>query len=485
MHHEQKPEVRKHFNTPLVFSIQEAKGLEYENIILYNFLSSEAKRFREISQGLQPEDLAFDELTYSRAKDKTDKSLEIYKFYINALYVAITRAVTNLYVLEAEVKHPFIHLLGLREVASLELADQQSSLEEWQQEARKLELQGKQEQADEIRQNVLQYQPVPWEVLTLDAAQQLADKALEEGNKKAKLALFEYALVYNDQHYLWALMNKDFKPARNPSNAHKTLNQKYFFPYEAKNLNSILKQVEKYGVDFRNQFNQTPLITAAYVGNSQLIEALIKRGANPELCDNFGRTAFQVALGRALADEKYRHKKLVDIFELLLPDSITIQVDGQLIKLGNHLMEFFLFNLIFGAFYVHLTASVLVNVKAFSSAWLETALATFPDSLLPERRKRRSYISSILSKNEYFREDKYNRKLFWRIKRGEYLPNPRLSIRIEQEWYPVYELLDLNRIAVSHEDYDAFIEYEKFFHHNLNLIKEWVEKMVAGEEVRN
>ena len=34
MHPEQKPAARAHFQTPLIFSIQEAKGLEYDNIIL-------------------------------------------------------------------------------------------------------------------------------------------------------------------------------------------------------------------------------------------------------------------------------------------------------------------------------------------------------------------------------------------------------------------------------------------------------------------
>jgi hypothetical protein len=36
MHPEHKPAARAHFQTPLIFSIQEAKGLEYDNIILYN-----------------------------------------------------------------------------------------------------------------------------------------------------------------------------------------------------------------------------------------------------------------------------------------------------------------------------------------------------------------------------------------------------------------------------------------------------------------
>jgi ATP-dependent exoDNAse (exonuclease V) beta subunit len=70
--------------------------LEYDNIILYNFISAEDKQYQQICEGVTPSDLQ-KELKYSRNKDKHDKSLEIYKFYINALYVALTRAVSNLY----------------------------------------------------------------------------------------------------------------------------------------------------------------------------------------------------------------------------------------------------------------------------------------------------------------------------------------------------------------------------------------------------
>src|SRR6201996_4621806 len=39
MRDEDKADARKHFATPLLFSIHEAKGLEYENIVLYRFIS--------------------------------------------------------------------------------------------------------------------------------------------------------------------------------------------------------------------------------------------------------------------------------------------------------------------------------------------------------------------------------------------------------------------------------------------------------------
>ncbi|MDQ6996950.1 MAG: hypothetical protein Q9M82_05745, partial [Mariprofundus sp.] len=81
MREEQKEQARKYFTTPLIFSVQEAKGLEYENIILYDFVSSDVKRFAAIAAGVTTDDLHVDELTYARVKDKSDKSLEIYKFH--------------------------------------------------------------------------------------------------------------------------------------------------------------------------------------------------------------------------------------------------------------------------------------------------------------------------------------------------------------------------------------------------------------------
>ena len=96
MREEQKVEARKWFRTPLLFSVQEVKGLEYENVILLGFVSSDRSSFSMIAEGITQSDLQGD-LIYSRGKDKTDKSSEVYKFFINSLYVAITRAVKNLY----------------------------------------------------------------------------------------------------------------------------------------------------------------------------------------------------------------------------------------------------------------------------------------------------------------------------------------------------------------------------------------------------
>ncbi|MBM4200795.1 MAG: hypothetical protein FJ189_05865, partial [Gammaproteobacteria bacterium] len=51
---EDKAEARRFFQTPLLFSIHEAKGLEYENIVLYRFVSDHRAEFAEIAEGVSP-----------------------------------------------------------------------------------------------------------------------------------------------------------------------------------------------------------------------------------------------------------------------------------------------------------------------------------------------------------------------------------------------------------------------------------------------
>ena len=72
-----------------------------------------------------------------RARDKADKSLEVYKFFVNALYVALTRALRNVYLIESDTQNPLLSLLDLSVAGNIAINAQQSSLEDWQKEARK------------------------------------------------------------------------------------------------------------------------------------------------------------------------------------------------------------------------------------------------------------------------------------------------------------------------------------------------------------
>jgi len=453
MHDEQKNMARKYFTTPLIFSVQEAKGLEYENIILYNFVSTDKNRFATIAEGVSSDDLKVDALNFSRVKDKSDKSLEIYKFHINAFYVAITRAIQNLYIIESQPEHALLTLMGLHDAQdSLQMAEQSSCFEEWREEARKLELQGKKEQAEEIRSRILKQKEIPWQPLVGESLDALYQKAIIEGNKKAKLTLFEYALLHSDGKYLRALMDVKFAPANNQEKGVLTLNKKYFTPYTLKNTMGIFRQIDQYGVDFREQFNHTPLMLASRLGNADLVEKLCEVGSDKELVNNAGLNAFQLCLQQACADIKYCNRSLNDIYEILAPAELTLKVEGRLIKLLAHTMEYTLLNVMLASFGKNIFYTWLIGRRAFNARALSQTLERFPDTIIPPHRKKRQYISSMLSKNEYQREGQYNRKIFKRIKRGEYLFNPDVAIRIGDEWVDIYALIPINRQACIDPD---------------------------------
>jgi hypothetical protein len=445
LHEAQKEAASQYFQTPLIFSIYEAKGLEYDNVILYNLVTSEEKKFRDIVENVVPEDLE-DALAYGRVKDKSDRSLEIYKFYINALYVAITRAIQNVYFIEDTENHPLFDLLDIKPSHQMvPIQIQNSSLEEWQKEANRLALQGKQTQAEAIRHTILNVQSPPWQVLTPSTLDVFKEKALNTQlkNKEARLLLFEYALVYQQQPLLNALAAIGFTPALKPDKNKDLLLRKYFIGYSANSTN-IMRQISSYGIDFRNIFNQTPLMIACGFGQEALVKLLIEKGANASLTDNVGRNTFQIVLQKAFSDQRFAQHKLGTLYHLLSPNSLDVQVEGKLIKLDAKHMEFFLLNAMIAI--VHQKELAPHQLWSFVVNDFLVPLKYFPERVMPEKRKQRAYISSILAKNEVFREALYNRKLFLRVKVGHYFINPGLKIKVNEDWISLYKLLNLTFI---------------------------------------
>ncbi len=420
---EWKEIAKRYFQTPLVFSIFETKGLEYDHIILFDFISAESDSFAEIARGVNPDELQ-GEFTYARAKEKTDKSLEIYKFYINALYVAVTRSIKDVYWVESKVQHPLFDLLQLeRYQSALTLETTKSSLEEWQKEARKLEMQGKQEQADAIR-NRLQQTPVPWNVMTIPQAQQLIQQVQANSlSKDQKIQLLEYALIYRQNSVITLLAQQGLSAAQNAKKSFELVWRKYFDVYGSVNLSSTQAQVRKYGVDFRNPFNQTVLMVAGMVGNAALVRWLLDSGANPDLTDNAAKTTFDLMLYQGCHDKRFAQTKLAVLFRMLAPESLDVQAEGRLIKIDQCRAEFLL-----------LFVSLHYNHQPFSAGELASTLEHFPEMVCPAYRKQRPYISALLSKNEVEGQNPYNRCLFKRIRVGKYVLNPALYLRKGDRW---------------------------------------------------
>ncbi len=482
---EDKAAVRQQFQTPLVFSVHEAKGLEYTNVILVDMVSGQRQAFAEIAQGVQASDLTGDGLNYSRGRDKTDHALELFKFYINALYVAMTRVVENLYLVESDVTHPLLQLLSLQtdETMTLEQARSSSQLE-WAQEARRLELQGKQEQADAIRKSLLKTQQPSWPVWDEAALQELLPKALQVGqiSNKPRQALLDYALWHGQTGWIHQLATNMFEPAQQIARAMNVMDGNVSVPmlpretsdnyiyrlqyerhsavvfigrkieavaerqrliYSGRAFKEVLRHCDKYGVDHHTYFNATPLMMAAQCGNVALAEALLERGADPLLRDHYGHNAWDYALGRALDEPSHTHANLDMLFDMLAPPVLDVQTGGRLVRLERHQGEYWLLGLMMVSYkrlYSQMVPdpNVQRNLSGFYADYLMRANDRLPDNVLRPERKKRTYVNAVLARAECQSGYQPSRKLWQRTKIGHYTFNPDLKLRASStgEWVP-------------------------------------------------
>ncbi len=459
MRDEDKAGAKKHFATPLLFSIHEAKGLEYENIVLYRFVSDHRAEFADIVEGVAKADLDIDTLDYRRAKDKNDKSLEIYKFFVNALYVALTRAIKNLYVIESDTGHPLFGLLDMV-VGEVKVETKQSTLEDWQKEARKLELQGKQEQAEAIRRTILKQTPVPWPVMGEAKVNELLLKVFrdEAPGSKMKQQLYDYATCFDEPMLAtWLVQEAKFDAARNFQLLRATLARKSYVPYFAHHFKDILRQCDQHGVEHRLPMNQTPLMAAAAAGNVPLVEALLARGADREAVDHYGGNALHWALREAFRDPEFARGPFAALYELLAPASIDVNTGDRLVRIDRHLSEYFLFQTLWTLFKSRFTHRQRRAYGAFETRAILDAWQHLPANVVRPERNKREHLSGVLARNEVERDYAYNRALFMRVSQGWYQFNPKLSVRRrqgdEELWTPIYATLNLPLInEFAHDD---------------------------------
>ncbi len=489
---EDKAGAREHFRTPLVFSVHEAKGLEYPHVILYSLVSGQRGAYAEVCNGVGLADLTVEELNFSRARDKGDKSLELYKFYVNALYVAMTRAVESLVLVESDTNHPLLNLLGLREVEASNIIAapmQTSTREEWAQEARKLELQGKEEQARAVRNAFLQVKTVPWTPWTEDLLRELCPRALDPNqvSNKPRQILMDYALWHGQHAWIEQLSAKaHFQPASSlaPGDTYgqvkrtdfhgasphdikmlvarqkqlgfravEALRQRHLQPYTVHNFKELLRQCDTYGVDHPTPTGGTPLMMAARAGNLALVDALLTRGANVFQQDEFGHTAWTAALNRAIDDTDFCSHKIAPLCERIAPVVLDVQTDGRLVRLERNQGEYWVLSLMLAGFKTLRSRCAQraqhpfkYDAGYFSEA-LQATMDALPEHLWKSQRRKRSYVNGVLARAEIQSQYQPSRKLWVRTKNGHYLPNPHMLLRTQDPettgWCSVYETINL------------------------------------------
>ncbi|HVC00876.1 MAG TPA: ankyrin repeat domain-containing protein [Steroidobacteraceae bacterium] len=460
MRDEDKAAAREFFSTPLLFSIHEAKGLEYENVVLYRFVSDHRREFAEITAGVGRQDLASDTLDYRRARDKSDKALEVYKFFVNALYVAMTRAVRNLYLVESDTSHALFGLLFLTVGGEAQVDARRSSLEEWQKEAHKLEMQGKLEQADAIRRTILKPTPPPWPVYDETVVRDLLIKVFRENvvGDRQRRRLHEYAIFHDEPELIAYLAQEAHFGAAHTGGAQafeqqrNALNRKYLATYAARNFKDVLRQCDAHGIDHRSAMNQTPLMAAAAVGNIPLVEALLARGADRDATDDYGCNALHLSLREAFRGPGFAGGPCATLYELLAPPHVDLKAGERLVRVDKHLSEYLLFQTFWTLFKsrfarIDRTLDCALDTQVILRAW-----QCLPVNVLRTARNKRQYLSHLLSRNEVERDYAYNRALFKRISHGWYQFNPALQVRSrssdgEESWHPIFSALNLPLIS--------------------------------------
>lgn len=283
-------------------------------------------------------------------------------------------------------------------------------------------------------------------------------------NKKAKDRLFEYAFYYGEQSYFSQLSVLKYPPADRWEQEGKEVLKRMLSEYQQDNLKALEPKLIKHGIDFRNELNLSPFILAIWYGATQIAEHLIENGTKTNLTDNFGRNALQLALLKAELDSAFKQKVINKFYGTLKTESIRVKIDNKLLKIDNHQAEFLMLNFMISTLRTKIIAGTTRQNRFENSeipVYQTQDYLDFYEGLsthvVADYRKVRSYLSSILSKNEVNRDDKYNKKLFLRIQQGMYLPNPLLEILVGEEWVNIYDLIDMDDIEQNHAKYNKIV----------------------------
>jgi hypothetical protein len=120
------------------------------------------------------------------------------------------------------------------------------------------------------------------------------------------------------------------------------------------------------------------------------------------------------------------------MWDLLAPPSFDVKVAERLVQIGREQGEYFVFHLLLER--LHRSNALLKPVprlEGLGTADLLLGLEELPEIVVRDYRKKRPYLSSMLSKNEVAATGR-SRQLFERRGHGLYTFNPGLAVRVEE-----------------------------------------------------
>ena len=112
-HEEYVGKARELFDTPLVFTIEQVKGLEYAHFILFNMFCEKEPLYKEVEKYIRQNGAVLQEQTSEHdyihlAKDKTNTRGQKYACLFNKLFISFTRTTDSLYIVQQDDKYKHI-----------------------------------------------------------------------------------------------------------------------------------------------------------------------------------------------------------------------------------------------------------------------------------------------------------------------------------------------------------------------------------------
>jgi len=276
---------------------------------LVNFISDNAQIFSDIGKNIISSDLK-KVLKYSRPKDKEDRELDAYKIYINSLYVAFTRAIKNLYIVE-EKSHRILEILEVVESEKIEVEAEESLKDDWIKEANRLKELGKVEQAKIIEKK---------ELSTLEFYSKNIDDLKNIDNNK-KIKIFKLAKKEGDINFIMKLANNGFRSAKRYLNKiNNEMKKDFISAIEKNDIERVQKHInDGIYINIQDNDGRTALIVASQQGYKGIVKLLIKNGADINIQGFDGKSNLIIAL----------ENKNEDMAKLLIKNGIDVNIQDN------------------------------------------------------------------------------------------------------------------------------------------------------------